>query len=203
MVRQLIRSAIRDCAVWMIGALCPSRRPATTTATTPDAWISSAAMYAANGTTNDIPVSKIGSVTRLRSRATSMKRAIPTATPPTAATTKSTPTSRAVMPTPAAAIAVRSATSAVASLSSDSPSRMVTIRRGSPIRRPMVVAATASGGATTAPIASAAGQPTPGSSSCTSQPIPSVVKTTRPTERSRIARRWALKSTSDVCRDAE
>ena len=54
MVRQLIRSAIRDCAVCTIGALWPSSRPATTTATTPEAWISSAAMKAANGTTNEI-----------------------------------------------------------------------------------------------------------------------------------------------------
>ena len=53
---------------------------------------------------------------------------------------------------------MRSATSAVASLSSDSPSRIVTIRRGSPIRRPIAVAATASGGATTAPIANEAAQ---------------------------------------------
>ena len=66
MVRQFIRSAIRDWAVCRIGALCPSSRPATTTATTPDAWISSAATYAANGTTNDMPVSKTGSVTCLR-----------------------------------------------------------------------------------------------------------------------------------------
>ena len=53
------------------------------------------------------------------------------------------PTSK---PLPSAtASAVPSATSAVASLSSDSPSRIVTIRRGSPIRRPIAVAATASG----------------------------------------------------------
>ena len=95
-------------------------------------------------------------------------------------------------------MAVRSATSAVASLSSDSPSRIVTIRRGSPILRPIAVAATASGGATTAPIASAASQEMPGSSAWTRTPTPSVVKTTSPTESSRIARRWALKSTSDV-----
>ena len=41
-VRQLIRSAIRDWAVWRIGALCPSRMPATTTATTPEECTSSA-----------------------------------------------------------------------------------------------------------------------------------------------------------------
>ena len=68
--------------------------------------------------------------------------------------------------------AVRSATSAVASLNSDSPSRIVTIRRGSPMRRPIAVAATASGGATTAPIASAIGQDRPGISSWTTSRRP-------------------------------
>ena len=38
-VRQLVRSDIRDLADWMIGALCPSIRPVTTTASTPDAWM--------------------------------------------------------------------------------------------------------------------------------------------------------------------
>ena len=85
-----------------------------------------------------------------------------------------------------AAIAVRRATSAVASLKSDSPSRIVTIRRGRPIRRPIAVAATASGGATTAPIAIAAHQSMPGRRAWTSTPTPSVVKTTRPTLSSRI-----------------
>ena len=91
-----------------------------------------------------------------------------------------------------------SATSAVASLSSDSPSRIVTIRRGSPIRRPIAVAATASGGATTAPIASAIAHETPGSSRCATSPTPNVVNATSPTDSSRIGRRLALKSTSEV-----
>ena len=52
-----------------------------------------------------------------------------------------------------AAMAARRQTSAVASLTRLSPSRMVTIRRGMPTRRAMAVAATASGGATTAPSA--------------------------------------------------
>ena len=70
MVRQLIRSAIRDCAVCRIGALCPSSRPATTTAITPEAWISSAATYAANGDhAATAPMSSTGSVTCLRSQA--------------------------------------------------------------------------------------------------------------------------------------
>ena len=95
-------------------------------------------------------------------------------------------------------MAVRSATSAVASLSSDSPSRIVTIRLGNPILRAIAVAATASGGATTAPIAIAASQGMPGSKAWTRTPTPRVVNTTSPTESSKIARRWVLKSTRDV-----
>src|SRR3954447_12416817 len=118
--------------------------------------------------------------------------------PPIEATKKSRPTRPIeTVPSPAAT-AVRRATSAVASLNSDSPSRIVTIRRGSPIRRPIAVAATASGGATTAPIAREAHQSRPGSKACTSTPTPSVVNTTSPTLSRRIARRWALKSTSEV-----
>ena len=103
------------------------------------------------------------------------------------ATRKSAPTRHAAtLPAPAA-IAVRSATSAVASLSSDSPSRIVTIRRGRPIRRPIAVAATASGGATTAPIASAAHQSMPGQQRVDEpRRRPTVVKTTSPTTSSRI-----------------
>ena len=44
MLRQFIRSAIRDCAVCRTGALCPRRSPATTTLSTPEALISSAVM---------------------------------------------------------------------------------------------------------------------------------------------------------------
>ncbi len=62
MVRQFSRSAIRDCAVCRIGALWPSSRPATTTAITPEAWISSDSAKAANGTTSDMPLSSTGSV---------------------------------------------------------------------------------------------------------------------------------------------
>ena len=114
------------------------------------------------------------------------------------ATRKSAPTRHIVTPPTPAAIAVRRATRAVASLKRDSPSRMVTIRRGSPIRRAIDVAATASGGATTAPMASAAHQSSSGSMTWTSRPTPRVVKTTSPTLRSRIGLRLALKSTSEV-----
>ena len=63
------------------------------------------------------------------------------------------------------------------------------------MRRPIVVAATASGGATTAPIAKDAAQPRSGRSACTRMATPTVVNATRPTDSSRIARRLALKST--------
>ena len=155
-------------------------------------------MYAANGVTSDIAVSSSGSVTFLRVQPTTTNASTPTSTPPPAATTKSTPTSRMVTEPIDAARAVRSATSAVASLSSDSPSRIVTTRRGSPIRRPIAVEATASGGATTAPIASASAQEMPGIIQCTTTPTPAVVKSTSPTDSSRIGRRLTLKSTSDV-----
>ena len=92
--------------------------------------------------------------------------------PPIEAHRKSRPTSSAATPTELAASAVRRVTSAVASLSSDSPSRIVTIRRGSPIRRAIAVAATASGGATTAPTAMASGHEIAGTSQCTTAPTP-------------------------------
>ncbi len=148
-----------------------------------------------------MPVSSTGSVMRLRIHATTTKKATPTRRPPAAAQTKSAPTRQATTfsePTAITAAAVRSATSAVASLSSDSPSRIVTTRRGSPIRRPMAVAATASGGETTAPIAKEAPHEMPGRTAWTSAPMPTVVNTTRPTESSRMARRLALKSTSEL-----
>ena len=86
-----------------------------------------------------------------RSRA---RRTRPTATPPTAVTTKSQPDLDRRRPCrPQPPMAVRSATSAVASLTRLSPCRIVTIRRGMPTRRAIAVAATASGGATTAPSA--------------------------------------------------
>ena len=77
----------------------------------------------------------------------------PDGTPPPAARTKSQPTCHGATDAVSAAIAVFSATSAVASLTRLSPSRIDTIRRGMPTRRATVVAATASGGATTAPSA--------------------------------------------------
>ena len=199
-VRQFSRSAIRDCAVCRIGALWPSSRPATTTAITPEACTCSAATYAANGTTSDMPLSSTGSVEVPADLGDDEEEdeADEHAAAGRDAGSRGRPRP-ASKPLPSAtASAVPSATSAVASLSSDSPSRIVTIRRGSPIRRPIAVAATASGGATTAPIARAIGHETPGSSRCATSPTPNVVNATSPTDSSRIGRRLARKSTSEV-----
>ncbi len=82
-----------------------------------------------------------------------------------------------------AATAVLSSTSAVASLSSPSPSRMVTTRGGRPSRLPSAVAATASGGATTAPSASATAKPITGHSDCSTSATTSALTATSTTER--------------------
>ncbi len=74
-----------------------------------------------------------------------------------AATTNVEPAStREKPPSIAATLATRYATSAVASFRRLSPSRIVTIRRGTPRRWKIAVAATASGGATIAPSVRAA-----------------------------------------------
>jgi hypothetical protein len=91
----------------------------------------------------------------------------------------------------------RSTTIAVASLTRLSPSRIVTIRRGRPTRRAIVVAATASGGATTAPRANATAHST-SITACTITAVPAVVNSTRPTLSSAIGLLFVVKSTSDV-----
>src|SRR5699024_4348597 len=185
-------------ADWIVGDLCPNSRPATTTASTPDAWISSAGMYASHGVSREIVTSVRSSITRRRTYPTTTATTTPKKTAPTADTTKSNPTDQTVTP-PAvmAAIAVRKVTRAVASLTRLSPSRIVTIRRGIPTRRAIDVAATASGGATTAPSASAAVRGT-GRIHHATRPTPMVVKTTSPTESKPIGRLLRRKSISDV-----
>ena len=68
MLRQFIRSAMRDCAVWRTGERCPSSSPATTTLSTPEAWtrLFSATTYAAKGVRKLRLLSMTGSVTCLR-----------------------------------------------------------------------------------------------------------------------------------------
>lgn len=96
-----------------------------------------------------------------------------------------------------AAMAVRRVTRAVASLTRLSPSSTATTRRGRPMERATAVAATASGGATTAPIASAGAQSMP-SIQCTTAPTPAVVNSTRPTLNQPMAEALRRKSTSEV-----
>ena len=67
------------------------------------------------------------------------------------------------------------------------------------MRRATAVAATASGGATTAPMAKAAGQPTLGSRVWTTAATTTVVTITSRIDRRRMVPRLALKSTSEVC----
>ena len=126
---------------------------------------------------NEIAVSKTGWWMRLRTAVARAATAKPTTTPPTAATAKPAATSPAVTVLAMATRPTRTQVIAVASLSSDSPSRMVTSCRGMPIRRAMVVAATASGGATTAPKAKANANGT-GRMSQVIRPMPTAVTIT-------------------------
>src|SRR6266545_2554621 len=93
-------------------------------------------------------------------------------------------------------------TRAVASFSSPSASRMVTIRRGIPMRPATATAATGSGGATIAPstIATAHGSP---SAAWASSATALVVATTSPTASIEIGRRSRRRSRRLVCRAAQ
>jgi hypothetical protein len=123
-------------------------------------------------------------------------------TPAVAAQTNSSATPHGVTcppsaESPLAVMAVPRATRAVASFSRDSPSRIVTTRRGRELLRATAVAATASGGATTAPSANATAKGT-GSISHETSPTPAAVNRTSPTESPAMATRWALRSISEV-----
>ena len=103
-----------------------------------------------------------------------------------------------IEPPAAAARPRRNSTRAVASLIRLSPSRMVTSRFGSPIRRATAVAETASGGATTAPRAKQIENGTSGSSACTTNPTANAVNSTSPIASSRIGRRLNRNAGTDV-----
>ncbi len=102
-----------------------------------------------------------------------------------------------------AATATRNTVSAVASLNRLSPTSTVITRRGSPRRRPMDTAATASGGATTAASASAAGSGRPGTSHQATSPTHAMVNSTSPTASSAIGRMFALIWTAELASAAE
>lgn len=138
-----------------------------------------------------------GSVITRNSQIDSLATTKPANGPTITANRKSCPTSQNVTAAPRAATAVRNDTSAVASLSSDSPSRIVTTRRGNPALRATATAATASGGATMAPTANAAANGT-GSSPMITSATPTAQNSTNPIDNHPIALRFALKSTSEV-----
>ena len=96
------------------------------------------------------------------------------------------------MPT-AAATATRYAVSAVASLTRLSPARITTSLRGSPIRRAIAVAATASGGATMAPRVTAADRVSSGTTAYIPAPTTSAANSTSPTDSRPIGRRLRRK----------
>ena len=187
---------------WSWGALWASSSPAVTTANTPEAPTCSAGTYARYGATNDSAVSgrHLGDVLAHQpddeEGDDADRHTADEATPQVDDTEATVTRGSAGCATrghdqPAAASAVRRVTRAVASLSRDSPSRIVVIRRGRPIRRATEVAATASGGATIAPRARARAKGI-GSSSQATSPTPSAVNSTRPTERLRMATRLRL-----------
>ena len=105
----------------------------------------------------------------------------PISSPPTVAQANSTsPRPHAIEPSRMPMTATLSSTSEVASLNSDSPSSTVTTRRGSPARRATATAATASGGATMAPSASAAANGISGITSCSTNATANAVTSTMP-----------------------
>ena len=129
--------------------------------------------------------------------------ASPTAVPPTAETASSTPASPIEkVPDTAAATATRYSTRAVASLSSPSPSRMETIRRGSPRRPATAVAATGSGGDTIAPSTTATAHGIP-STEWASSATAAVVTSTSPTASRPIGRRLARSCRRSMCSAAQ
>ena len=101
------------------------------------------------------------------------------------------------MPETAATTATRSATSAVASLTRLSPSTIVTIRRGTPSRREIAVAAIGSVGATTAPSTNAVAQLSPITAWATTATAAIVINTS-PIASRPIGRAFARRSRSEV-----
>ena len=156
-----------------------------------------------NGTANDSAVSSTGSFSRARMNAAANPTTSPTTAPPMAARKKSAPTCQRLTDPASAAMAVRRATSAAASLKRLSPSSGRISLRVLPTRRATTLAATASGGATTAPSAMPPASGSPGITAQATTPTPSAVNTTSPTDISPIALRFFRKSTSDVWMAAE
>ncbi len=136
---------------------CPRYSATTTTASTPEACTRSAAAYATKGISRDSVFWSSASRRWVRSQCSGTISTRPTPMPPTAASRKSPTPAPQLMPSPtAAARATLKAVIAVASFTRDSPWRIVVTRAGSPTRRAIAAAVTASGGAITAPSTRAA-----------------------------------------------
>ena len=198
-VSQFTVSASRSLAGSTPGLRWPVTSPATTTARTPEASSSSAGTQARNGMTKEAAVLSTGSFSRGLIR----MFAYPTTRPTTIATAtayrKSRPTFHRCTVPVVAATAEPSRTSEEASLTSPSPSMMVSSRDGSPSRLPTEVAATASVGLTTAPSANANASPRPGSSAWNSSPQQTVVRTTSGTASPAMALKSRRKSWAGTC----
>ena len=72
-----------------------------------------------------------------------------------------------------------------------------------PTRRAIAVAATASGGATTAPSATPAASPRPGTTAAATAPAASAETSVSPTESMRIGRRWIRNAGSEAANAAQ
>ena len=139
---------------------------ATTTAMTPDAWISSAGRYTTNGMTRVGPLRPGTFTIRTTSHEPTQPDARPISTAATAVYRKCSTSNPKCRSSPAmvAASAAWNATSAAASLNRPSVCRTPPSRRGIPTGSATASTATGSGGAVIAPIAMAAARVMPGTS---------------------------------------
>ena len=158
-VVQLTLSASRSWARSRRGPSCPLTRPVTTTARIPDPCSASAGRNARNGTVNDTAVLKIASLSQERTSTLACPTTNPITMASATAYTNSKPIRHRWTVLVNAVTAEASSTSDDASLTSPSPSKIVSSRDGSPSRLPTDVAATASVGLMIAP--SATPQPGP------------------------------------------
>ena len=140
----------RDAAVVMRGSIHATMSPAKTTASTPDAPMSSARRNAVNGTSSSVVLMTMAECARRSARYASAATAMPAAAPPRYDTSTVAVIDHGVMSSPRATdSAIAYTTSAVPSLVRLSALSFMNMRCGS--RRPRAATAVASGGATAAP----------------------------------------------------
>jgi hypothetical protein len=148
-------------------------------------------------------ISTSGSSVHRLTRAITHPTNKPIATPPILLSAKSSPASKIEkLPATAAATAVRYNTSAMPSLMRLSPSRIVAIRRGTPRRLAIAVAATGSVGETMTPKTKAAGHESP-MAACATTATVTAVSGTRPMPKSAIGLTFTLNSRGEKKKAAE